>query len=182
MHEIADALGDEVRGGGIEPSADLILRENQTMRLLLNGDKTHRIAKEQAALLLSGAPPLHRLYTMVDMHARRITANFRAGRGDNDTRKRVFMGPTTISPVVTRLRCPPLMPRIIWLPTIVSAHTCTKRHCMTHPCMRHVHGCPVLHVNIICNIFSTASSLAFFLLCQVRRLSRKLPAHHCLGG
>ena len=34
------------------------------------------------------------------------------------------MGPTVISPVVTRLRWPPLMPRIIWLPTMVSAHTC----------------------------------------------------------
>ena len=39
--------------------------------------------------------------------------------------KSVFMGPTVISPVVTRLRWPPLMPRIIWLPTIVSAHTCS---------------------------------------------------------
>lgn len=36
----------------------------------------------------------------------------------------VFMGPTVISPVVTRLRWPPLMPLIIWLPTMVSAHTC----------------------------------------------------------
>ena len=38
--------------------------------------------------------------------------------------KSVFMGPTVISPVVTRLRWPPLMPLIIWLPTMVSAHTC----------------------------------------------------------
>ena len=29
------------------------------------------------------------------------------------TMKRVFMGPTIISPVVTRLRWPPLMPLII---------------------------------------------------------------------
>ena len=40
------------------------------------------------------------------------------------TMKSVFMGPTVISPVVTRLRWPPLMPLIIWLPTMVSAHTC----------------------------------------------------------
>lgn len=40
--------------------------------------------------------------------------------------KRVFIGPTVISPVVTRLRWPPLMPRIIWLPTMVSAHTCAS--------------------------------------------------------
>ena len=40
------------------------------------------------------------------------------------TMNSVFMGPTVISPVVTRLRWPPLMPLIIWLPTMVSAHTC----------------------------------------------------------
>ena len=40
------------------------------------------------------------------------------------TMKRTFMGPTTSSPVVTRLRWPPEMPRTIWLPTSVSAQTC----------------------------------------------------------
>ena len=39
------------------------------------------------------------------------------------TMNSVFMGPTVISPVVTRFRWPPLMPLIIWLPTMVSAHT-----------------------------------------------------------
>ena len=29
----------------------------------------------------------------------------------------VLLGPAIISPVVTRFFCPPLMPRIIWLPT-----------------------------------------------------------------
>ena len=37
--------------------------------------------------------------------------------------KRTFIGPTTSSPVVTRLRWPPEMPRTIWLPTSVSAQT-----------------------------------------------------------
>ena len=35
----------------------------------------------------------------------------------------VLHGPMTISPVVTRLRWPPEMPRIRWLPMSVSAHT-----------------------------------------------------------
>ena len=40
--------------------------------------------------------------------------------------RRTLHGPTTISPVVTRFFWPPLMPRRVWLPTIVSAHTCVQ--------------------------------------------------------
>ena len=35
---------------------------------------------------------------------------------------KVLLGPAIISPVVTRFFCPPLMPRIIWLPTCSHAH------------------------------------------------------------
>ena len=40
--------------------------------------------------------------------------------------RRTLHGPTTTSPVVTRFFCPPLMPRRVWLPTIVSAQTCNR--------------------------------------------------------
>ena len=43
------------------------------------------------------------------------------------SRNRVLAGPTIISPVVTRFFWPPLMPRIMWLPTFVSAHTCRTK-------------------------------------------------------
>ncbi len=41
--------------------------------------------------------------------------------------RRTLHGPTTISPVVTRFFWPPLMPRRMCEPTIVSAHTCNQR-------------------------------------------------------
>lgn len=124
---VPDAAHNQVGGAGVEACADLIHKQclggadHQ-----LQGTKSKQLSAPTTAVDLTTQPGKCataggcRTASAGSSPALRVTGSW--GRHKAGGNKLV---PLT-SPVVTRLRWPPDTPRSIWLPTMVSAHTCRQ--------------------------------------------------------
>jgi len=148
VYVVAYAPDNQVGGGGVQACRDFIHeqglgRTNHQLQCTAERERTYDT--HSPSVLFCVPHGMH--MTAVHLVLRNVTlSDFRTvqpgGRSSgNDMRVTHHSSSSTTgaavlcgclpesqrtSPVVTRLRCPPDTPRLIWLPTMVSAHTCRQ--------------------------------------------------------